>query len=214
MNIKFLLPALLLSSVALTGCGEPKLECHGLHGCKDSAKAVAAEMKMTDAETKNFIRNIEKYPAIQLLNQFKDQQNQDNLNRFVSFLNHKMPEDQWEKTFISAVNGKTAGEINEYVNSSKSEVEVINDLKSVDQKVYGLKMMVDLCIFDTEGTTYCSTGLSADPAKGQRGWNLKETDEFTVTNGVITKEIKGTGYTIKVKYYISKNNNWQVEYSF
>ena len=213
MNFKFGVIPVLLSCIAITGCGEPKLECHGLKECIDSAKAVAAEMKMTDAETRNFVKNVEKYPIIQLLNQFKDQQNQDNLNRFADFVNHKMPDEQREKIFISAVNGKTSGEINEYVNSNKPAIEVINNLESTSRDFSVLKMMVELCRFDTGGTD-CSTGLSADPAKGQRGWNLKETFGLTVTNSVITKEIKGAGYTIKVKYSIGENDEWQVEYSY
>ncbi|MBQ8707376.1 MAG: pilin [Succinivibrionaceae bacterium] len=61
-----------------------------------------------------------------------------------------------------------------------------------------VKQQVELCVFDVgpkEAPIYCNTGIKADPALGQRGWNLsaspdsyqdRYTASISVKAGVIT----------------------------
>lgn len=67
-----------------------------------------------------------------------------------------------------------------------------------------VKQQVELCLFDVgdkDKGTYCKTGVKADPALGQRGWDLskaatdyatKYVQSITVDAGTITAKAIGT----------------------
>lgn len=216
MNLK-LLVAVLISGIAVTGCGEPKIDCYGLNGCNASALNVAADLKMSDLETKKFVGNYAIYPLVKLLNQFKHNKSKENLDSFIDVLQSLTYDEKAEKVFVSTVNGKTAKEINDYVNNNQAAIKVINELRSINDGISSVKQMVELCEFDTGSLTDCNSGNKADPSKNQRGWNLTQTYGFNVNQGVITKEIKGDGYTIIYKWAKigeSYDSYYQIGYSY
>ncbi len=206
---------LLASSLTVAGCGDPKLDCPGVTACKASAEAIAKEMRMTDAETEKFKKNLEAFPAVTLLNEFKAAKTREAFDAFYNFNSRKMPRDQMEKFAMNLLNGKTAKEVNDFIDANKGAKEEIRKIEELFWNAASVKQQVELCYFDTESLNDCNSGSKADPSKGQRGWSFEYCRDYTVQKGVITGEYKGEGYTVKVKFTpeVKKPNvNWTGEY--
>ena len=120
---------LLASSLTVAGCGDPKLDCPGVTACKASAEAIAKEMRMTDAETEKFKKNLEAFPAVTLLNEFKAAKTREAFDAFYNFNSRKMPRDQMEKFAMNLLNGKTAKEVNDFIDANKGAKEEIRKIE-------------------------------------------------------------------------------------
>ena len=83
----------------------------------------------------------------------------------------------------------------------------------VTSSTAAVKQQVELCIFDvgwTDAADYCQQPNKADPAKGQRGWDLSKAPAAYATKYVDTITVTGTGAytgTEKVTFKINKAAN-------